>query len=227
MLFKLDYLLPTGSFKDRGAALLTEHFRAQGTRALIVDSSGNAAAAMAGYCAANGLALHVYAPVATTSPGKLVQARAFGATVHLVAGNREAVAAAAQDAAEQTARRRLCEPQLASGLRRRCQDLGARSQGTTWRAQPGGSLRPDRRRSAFVGGSVASTTTRALPARIGRRATGRLRASQLTPSSAATQTVAAVIPGATMAEGTRIGAPARGRQIMTAIHDTGGWASSQ
>ena len=46
--FKLDGLLPTGSFKDRGAAVLVAHLRRIGRNRLIVDSSGNAAAAMAG-----------------------------------------------------------------------------------------------------------------------------------------------------------------------------------
>ncbi|MGN6698281.1 MAG: pyridoxal-phosphate dependent enzyme, partial [Thermomicrobiales bacterium] len=38
--------------------------------------------------------------------------------------------------------------------------------------------------------------------------------------------IAPVTPGATIAEGTKIGAPARGRQILSAIHASGGWAEA-
>src|SRR5690606_20653763 len=96
--FKLDGLLPTGSFKARGASVLVAHLRRIGLQRLVVDSSGNAAASMAAYCAAAGIACSVFAPAAT-SAAKLVQAEAYGAEVHLVDGNRESVARAAQQAA--------------------------------------------------------------------------------------------------------------------------------
>ncbi|MGN6754915.1 MAG: threonine synthase, partial [Thermomicrobiales bacterium] len=38
--------------------------------------------------------------------------------------------------------------------------------------------------------------------------------------------IAPVTPGATIAEGTKIGAPARGRQILAAIRASGGWAEA-
>ena len=43
---KLEYLLPTGSFKDRGAAILISAMVDAGVDSFIEDSSGNAAAAM-------------------------------------------------------------------------------------------------------------------------------------------------------------------------------------
>jgi threonine synthase len=95
---KLDGLLPTGSFKDRGMAILVSWLKESGITHVVEDSSGNAAASIAGYAARAGLGCTVYAP-ATASPGKLVQAAAFGADVRLIAGSRDDVATAAEQAA--------------------------------------------------------------------------------------------------------------------------------
>jgi threonine synthase len=96
--FKLDGLMPTGSFKDRGATVLLTHLRTQGADRAVEDSSGNAAAAIAAYAARAGIACSVYAP-AHASPAKLVQAAAYGATVQRIEGSRDDVAAAAAAAA--------------------------------------------------------------------------------------------------------------------------------
>lgn len=94
--FKHEGLNPTGSFKDRGVALIVNHALANGVTALAEDSSGNAGASFAAYCAAAGIACELYVP-ASASPGKLVQARAHAASVRLVEGPREASAEAAQN----------------------------------------------------------------------------------------------------------------------------------
>lgn len=98
---KLDYLLPTGSYKDRGAAVLISQLRALGIRALIDDSSGNAGAAAAAYAAAAGIECTIFTP-ASNSPGKLAQIRAYGARLEAVAGDRAAVAQATLARAETT-----------------------------------------------------------------------------------------------------------------------------
>jgi threonine synthase len=95
---KLDFLLPSGSFKDRGAAVLVSALKALGVRHAIEDSSGNAAAAIAAYAARAGIACTVYAP-ASASAGKLVQSAAYGARVERVEGSRDDVAEAAIAAA--------------------------------------------------------------------------------------------------------------------------------
>jgi threonine synthase len=99
LLGKLDGLLPTGSFKDRGMSVLVTFLTQQGVEQVIEDSSGNAAASIAGYAARAGISCTVYAP-ATASPGKLVQATAYGADVRTVTGTRDDVARAAETAAE-------------------------------------------------------------------------------------------------------------------------------
>ena len=98
-LAKLDGLLPTGSFKDRGATQLVSFLKAERVKRIVEDSSGNAAASMAGYAARARIGCEVYAPAAA-SPGKLVQAAAFGAKVTRIEGNRDDVARAAESAAE-------------------------------------------------------------------------------------------------------------------------------
>ncbi len=51
---------PTGSFKDRQAALAVSALKAQGISELVLASTGNAAAAYAAYCARAGLKLWVF-----------------------------------------------------------------------------------------------------------------------------------------------------------------------
>jgi threonine synthase len=95
---KLEGLLPTGSFKDRGSALLVGWLASEEVTEIVVDSSGNAGASLAGYCAAAGIHCIVYAP-ATASAGKLAQIRAYGAEVVQVDGSRAQTTEAAVSAA--------------------------------------------------------------------------------------------------------------------------------
>ena len=91
---KCEWLMPTGSFKDRGASVMLSLLRAQGVTAVLEDSSGNGGAAISAYAAAGGLAATIMAPAAT-SPAKLVQMRAHGASLELVPGTRQDTADAA------------------------------------------------------------------------------------------------------------------------------------
>ena len=99
--FKLDCLLPSGSFKDRGASVLVSLARRIGVRELVEDSSGNAGAAMAAYSTAAGIRCRIFAPD-STPPGKLVQARLCGAQVVRVPGPRQAASDAVLAAAEKS-----------------------------------------------------------------------------------------------------------------------------
>ena len=219
--FKVDALLPTGSFKDRGAAVLVAHLRRTGKRRVIVDSSGNAAAAMAGYSAAARLDCAVFAP-ATTSPGKLVQSRAFGASVTPVEGNRDDVAQAAQDAAAADSSAFYAShnwhPVFVEGVKTWMlevwEQLGQR--------QPAACFVPTGGGSALVG---AWRGVQALPG----PATALIAAQPSACAPVVTaiahgSTIEPITPGATIAEGTRIGSPARTRQILAAINETNGGA---
>jgi threonine synthase len=98
-LFKLEWLSPTGSFKDRGASVMVSILRGQGVTKLLEDSSGNGGAAIAAYAAAGGLKAKILVP-ASTAQDKTVQMRAYGAEIELVSGTRQDVSdAAARQAA--------------------------------------------------------------------------------------------------------------------------------
>ena len=53
--FKLETQMPTGSFKDRGTAVMVNHLLEVGVGAIHEDSSGNAGASIATYAAASGI----------------------------------------------------------------------------------------------------------------------------------------------------------------------------
>jgi threonine synthase len=99
--YKLDFLMPTGSFKDRGSAVLVGCALEAAVTHAVADSSGNAGASLAAYCARAGLDLTVFVPD-EVSPAKLVQAQAYGATVIAVPGGREAASLAARAYASET-----------------------------------------------------------------------------------------------------------------------------
>lgn len=97
---KLDFLNPTGSFKDRGTTVLVSAVKAFGYARVVEDSSGNAAASLAGYAAYAGLHATIFTP-AHASPMKLAQIDAYGAELEKIAGVRENAARAAQQAVKQ------------------------------------------------------------------------------------------------------------------------------
>jgi threonine synthase len=94
LLAKLDFLMPTLSFKDRGAAVLVALAKSLRVSHLVADSSGNAGAAIAAYGARAGLPVRVFVP-AETAAGKMAQMLAHGAAVETIAGTRQDAAAAA------------------------------------------------------------------------------------------------------------------------------------
>lgn len=96
---KMESMAPSGSFKDRGMAVLVAYLRAHGVERVMLDSSGNAAASLACYAAAAGLRCTVLVP-AHTSPAKVAQMRVYGAEVELVGGTRQDVSNAALARAE-------------------------------------------------------------------------------------------------------------------------------
>jgi len=98
ILCKMDMLSPSGSYKDRGAAVEISRLRELGLTKLVEDSSGNAGAAMAAYAAAAGIACDIFVP-ASASEGKCAQISMYGAKLQRIPGPREAATAAAEKAA--------------------------------------------------------------------------------------------------------------------------------
>lgn len=98
---KLDFVCPTGSYKDRGAAVLLSKVKELGVQEVVEDSSGNAGAAIAAYSAKAGIDCTIYCP-SSTSKGKLAQISMYGAKLRLIEGNRAATTQAVLEAAETT-----------------------------------------------------------------------------------------------------------------------------
>ena len=76
---------PTGSFKARGVAAAMAMARRLGVTAVGMPTAGNAGSAAAAYAARSGIAAQVAMP-ADTPPAIVREARAYGATLHLVDG---------------------------------------------------------------------------------------------------------------------------------------------
>jgi threonine synthase len=96
--FKLESLNPTGSFKDRGSAVLVSaiHKRVKEEKKFVSeDSSGNAGASIAAYAASAGLRAKIYVPESVSGP-KFNQIQNYGADIVKVAGSRSRVAEEAQ-----------------------------------------------------------------------------------------------------------------------------------
>lgn len=92
--FKLEYQQTTGSFKDRGAAVLLTKAKALGAKRVVEDSSGNAGAAIAAYAARAGLPSDIFVPEWAVE-AKLRAMRALGANVQVIHGPRRGVTEAA------------------------------------------------------------------------------------------------------------------------------------
>ncbi|MFB6123041.1 MAG: pyridoxal-phosphate dependent enzyme [Haloferacaceae archaeon] len=97
--FKLEYVSPTGSFKDRGAATVVSRAAECGVDRVVDDSSGNAGAAIATYAARAGIDADVYVP-ASVKASKLRAIERTGATPVRVEGSRADVTDACVRAVE-------------------------------------------------------------------------------------------------------------------------------
>lgn len=86
-LFKLEYISPTGSFKDRGTEVEMSFLKHAGVEQVVEDSSGNAGAALAAYAARAEIRAGIYAPE-SASPVKLSQIQIYGADLHRIPGAR-------------------------------------------------------------------------------------------------------------------------------------------
>jgi threonine synthase len=224
---KLEFLLPSGSFKDRGFAVLIDALARLNVREVVEDSSGNAAASIASYAARAGLGCTVYAPAAA-SPAKLVQAEACGATVVRVEGSRAEVAAAAERAHDPGNGRVYAShnwhPWFLAGV-------------TTWALEyweQRGFAAPDAIIAPAGSGSIILGAYHAFSLLRGSAAVDRLprlfavQPEACAPLAAAValdlQAVEPVHARPTLAEGASIANPVRGNEVLAAIRESGGGA---
>lgn len=92
--FKLEFMMPTGSFKDRGMTVLVSYLKSCGIAHVLEDSSGNAGASLSAYATAAGMRCRILVPESASYP-KIAQIAACGADVVTVPGSRQDVADAA------------------------------------------------------------------------------------------------------------------------------------
>lgn len=91
--YKMENQNPTGSFKDRGTAVLVSFLLSRGVTEAVEDSSGNAGASFAAYAAKVGMKATIYAPESTSGP-KRMQIEAYGAHLMRIPGPRAEAAKA-------------------------------------------------------------------------------------------------------------------------------------
>ncbi|MBR0382952.1 MAG: threonine synthase [Eubacterium sp.] len=99
VMLKMDYFMPTLSFKDRGAAVLMSHCKSIGVDKVVQDSSGNAGNSVAAYGAKAGIECEIFVPEGT-SPKKINMIRAHGAKCTVVPGSRDHCAEVCRDKVE-------------------------------------------------------------------------------------------------------------------------------
>jgi threonine synthase len=98
--FKLESLNPTGSFKDRGTAVLVSWLLAAGIGEAVEDSSGNAGASFAAYASRAGIKGKIFIPAYASGP-KRTQIESYGAEVIPVPGPRSKAAEAVLNEVDQ------------------------------------------------------------------------------------------------------------------------------
>src|SRR5882672_8420704 len=82
---KDEGLNPTGSFKARGLCAAVTMAKAYGLKKLAIPSAGNAASALAAYCAAASIEAHIFMPNDVPMANR-VECESYGARVTLVPG---------------------------------------------------------------------------------------------------------------------------------------------
>jgi threonine synthase len=100
--FKLEYVFPSGSFKDRGATATLSRAAELGVETVVEDSSGNAGAAIAQYAARAGIDADIYVP-ADAKASKLAAIERVGANPIRVEGTRQDVTDACIERVESAA----------------------------------------------------------------------------------------------------------------------------
>ncbi|MEU6388764.1 pyridoxal-phosphate dependent enzyme [Streptomyces sp. NPDC046939] len=222
---KVDFLMPTLSFKDRGAVMLAALASRLRVERVVADSSGNAGTAVAAYCARARVACTVYVPEGTSAK-KLEQMRAHGARVEVVGGGREAAAAAARGVADEAGvfyASHVHNPFFLHGTKTYVheiwEDLGGRL--------PDVLVVPVGNGTLLLGAALAVAELHGAGLIDRRPALHAVQAAAVAPLAEAWRAGAedvgapvAALP--TLAEGIAIPRPPRARQILRVVRESGG-----
>lgn len=216
--FKLEYLFPSGSFKDRGATTTLSRAAELGVSRVVEDSSGNAGAAIAQYAARAGIDAEIYVP-AGVKESKLAAIERVGATPVRVEGSRADVTEACLARVEEGTgwyASHAWNPAFFAGTMTFAFEVAAQRD---WRA-PDAVVAPLGHGTLFLGASRGFRLLREvgwidrMPRLLGVQAAGHAPiADSLHGESAGENAVA---------DGIQIDAPAREDQILDAIDATDG-----
>jgi threonine synthase len=222
VLLKLDFLCPTGSYKDRGSTVMLSKLREWGVGDIVEDSSGNAGASVAAYGAAAGIRTHIYVP-ASTSAGKAAQISMYGADLVRVPGSREDTASAAWEAAGRIFYgSHNYSPHFLLGMKTVAYEIAEQ---LDWQA-PDWVVAPAGNGGLFVGIHLGfrDLVSRGIVARMPRLAA--VQAERCDPILRAWNAGLDEVPGIakqdTAAEGISVAKPARGSDVLRAVRESNG-----
>lgn len=233
--FKLEGSNPTGSYKDRIAAVGIARLRELGKAAWAATSSGNAGAAIAAYGARAGVAGHLFT-LERAAPAKLAQILAYGPTVRAVARlgydpaveqatwrNLRALCAANNWLMLVTAR--SLSPHAMEGAKtisyEVCDQLGGRAPDVVYVPVGGGGLLSASWKG-FVEWRAAGRVER-LPRMVAVQARG---CDPVAQAWAAGRPVAPIAGCESSISGLQLTAPPDGDLALRALRESGGWATS-
>lgn len=210
LFLKLDYLMPTGSFKDRGAFTLINHAKNIGIKEVVEDSSGNAASSISAYCAAAGIKCNIYISK-NTSAGKVKQMTAYGANIIQIDGNRDDVAKATLEAAENTYyASHVYNPIFYEGTKSLALELDKQVGGLDWFVVPVGNG------TMLIGAYNAYKELGRMPKILA------VQSEHCNPVYAAFHNIGANPVTPTVAEGIAVGLPMRKNELVDIIKESGG-----
>ena len=220
--FKLEFVNPSGSFKDRGSATLVSFLASRKVKAAVEDSSGNAGASFAAYAARAGIQARVFVPETAAGP-KRSQIEAYGAEVTQVPGPRSNAAQAVIKAADKGAAYASHAylpfnlPGYATVAYEIYEQLGQ---------APGTLVTPVGQGGFLLGASRGFAALKKagliqhLPRLVGVQA--RACAPLWALSSFGPDGLAWVTEAPTLAEGVRVRYPLRGDAVLKAVEESGG-----
>lgn len=219
---KLEQLFPTGSYKDRGAAVLISKAKEMGIERVVEDSSGNAGCAIAAYAAKAGIECEILVP-GSASPGKLAQILLYGAALRRIPGSREDTANAALAAARTVYyASHSWNPFFLQGTKTFAYEVWEQS---GCRA-PDALLLPAGNGTLLIGSHIGFRDLKenGLIDRIPRHIA--VQAENCAPLLAmfrdSLDAVPSIVTRETIAEGVAIAAPVRGKEIVDIVRETGG-----
>jgi len=221
---KLEYLSPSGSFKDRGVNAMVNQLASMGVKMMLDDSSGNAGASLAAHAARFGMKSSIFVP-AYASPNKVAQIAIYGSDVIPIEGVRKNAEVAAQAYAnsERAYASHAYNPAYLAGQMTAAWELWEQ----LGKKAPDWIISPVAQGGQFLGfwfgfmSLLKAGLIEELPKLIA------VQAANIAPIYQAWKSGLDLVPKAqntkeTIAEGVAISRPARGRRLLQVVKETGG-----